>query len=124
MWYWITDLIIPLFTMGFGTLTKRRPPNYGRSILRWSRRAMTSQKTWDYASRQLGEFWFKIGIVLVVWVLLHRAFSTLNPAYVSAINIASGLACLAAGLPVVERALRNEFDKDGNEAVGHEHADN
>lgn len=115
MWFWITDLIIPLFTTGLGALTKRRPPEFGKSILARSKRATASKKTWDFASRRLGDFWFKIGITLVVFVLLHRIFSNMDQMYVTAINISASLACLVAGFPIVERALNRNFDANGNE---------
>lgn len=115
MWYWFTDLVIPIFTTGLGVLTRHRPPDYGKSILYRSPRSRTSKRTWDFANRRLGEFWFKVGIVLIASVLLHRAFSSLNPIYTTGINIAAALACLIAAYPVVERELQHNFDEDGNE---------
>lgn len=115
MWYWFTDIIIPLFTTGLGILTKRRPPEYGKSVLHRTKRSRASKKTWDFTSRRLGELWFKIGIVLVVSVLLHRLFSNQNPVFISAINIAAALACLVAAFPIVERELRKKYDENGNE---------
>lgn len=113
MLYWFTDLIIPLFTTGLGTLTRHRPPEYGKSILYRTKKARQNQRTWDFANRRLGEFWFKIGIVLIVSVLLHRAFSQLDPMYTTAINIAAALAGLIAAYPIVDRALQNHFDEEG-----------
>lgn len=101
--------------MGLGTLTKRRPPDFGKSVLYRTKRSKQSLKTWDFANRRLGEFWFKIGIVLIVSVLLHRGFSQLHPVYTTAINIAAALAGLIAAYPIVDRALQNHFDEEGKE---------
>lgn len=120
MWYWITDLVLPLLTTGVGTVTKRRPPEYNKSVLYRSKRSRASKKTWDFANRRLGEFWFKTGIVLTVSVLLHRAFSALDPMYITAINVAAACACFVAAFPIVERALTKKFDVNGEEVSSDE----
>ena len=114
MWYWLADIVVPLFTVGLGIRTKHKPPEQGKAIYR-PKSAAKNQKTWDFASRKLGEFWFRVGVVLIVSVLLHRAFSKLDPMYITGINIAAALACLVAAFPVVDNALRRKFDEHGNE---------
>lgn len=117
MWFWIVDMALPALGTAFGALMKNHPPEYGRMGYN-SKRAQESQESWEYAQRRVGEMWMKIGLCLIVFVLLHRAFSTLDPAYVTAIDIGASLACLAAVLPVVEKELEARFGPDGHKKEG------
>ena len=59
-------LTLPILMIIFGFIFKKNPPKsinwfYGYRTFR----SMKDQKSWDYANKKMGEYWFKIG-----WIIL------------------------------------------------------
>lgn len=117
MWYWVADMVVPTFGALFGNWLKKHPPRYGKS--RWgyrSKRSQESAESWAYAHRRIGEMWVQVSLILIIAVVLNRLYSTLDPIYVTAIDIAAGIACLLAVLPVVEHELKRRSEAKQQES--------
>lgn len=109
VWYWAADLVLPVLATVVGGIFRRHPPKYGKPGYK-SRRAEQSAESWEYAQRRLGEMWLKVGIALIAAVIIHRVYSELDPVYVTAINVAAGIMCLLAAVPILEHELKEKFE--------------
>lgn len=73
-----------------------------------------NQDTWNFAHEYCGKLWWKIGwIMLLISILIQLLFNS-NASYIlTFILIVQSIVLLGSILPV-EKALKKNFDKDGN----------
>ena len=113
------DLLIPGVMIGFGKEFMKDPPKeiapgYGY------RTAMSSknQETWDFAQKYMGEVWYKAGKTLLIpsvlplLFVLGRDVGTVGKVGMIACGVQ--LVVMLGSIAVTERALKKNFDKDGN----------
>ena len=120
--FWIfvlaMDLLIPGVMIGFGKEYQKNPPTeinpgYGyRTSM-----SMKNKLTWDFAQKYMGKVWYQAGR----WLLIPSAVPLLfvlgrDVGTVGVVGlVVSGvqLVVMLGSIPVVERALKKHFDKDG-----------
>lgn len=81
-------------------------------------RSMQNQQTWDYAHRECGLLWRRLGnTMLVLTVIAMLLFMGENTSH---IGVAGGVITLLQMIPligsifVVEKKLKEKFDEEGN----------
>lgn len=123
MLYWIfmtlMCLLIPGILMAFGSILKRKAPNdinplYGyRTSL-----SMKNKDTWAFANKYWGKLAWKWGIItLIISLIPMLAVIWASEDTVSIVGTVVVMLQLIPSLctiPVVEKALKKEFDSDGN----------
>ena len=122
MGFWIfmllTDLLIPLTMIVFGTRFLRRPPDRINAVFGYrTRRSMKSMDTWRFAHVYFGRLWRRIG-----WILLPLSVIAMLPVLGkneqtvgwtgTAVMFAQMIALIAPIFPT-ERALKERFDESG-----------
>lgn len=116
------DLLIPLLMLGFGKSFMKNPPaeinpGYGYRTTMSSK----NQETWDFAQRHMGKVWYQAGR----WLLIPSAVPLLfvlgrDVGTVGVVGLAvSGvqLVVMLGSILVVERALKETFDKNGKRKI-------
>ena len=121
--FWIfvlaMDLLVPGVMIGFGKEFQKNPPteiNPGYGY----RTAMSSknQDTWEFAHRHSGRIWKICGLILLPVTVVPMLFviggdeGTVGT--VGGIVCGVQLAVLIGSIFPTERALRKNFDKEGN----------
>ena len=112
-------LLTPIILIGFGSTAKNGAPRQINSLYGYrTRMSMKNQDTWEFANICWGKLAWKWGL----WLLLGSAAALLAVIFASehVVYIVGSVVCcvqiavLLTTIPVVERALKREFDKDGN----------
>lgn len=112
------DLLIPGLMVGFGKEFQKNPPaeinpGYGYRTAR----SMRSQAAWDFSQRRMGEVWHKWGrrlllpSVVPLLFVLGRDAETVG--YLGLALCGVQLVVMLGSIPVVERELKQNFDKNG-----------
>ena len=113
------DLLIPGVMIGFGKSFMKNPPReinpgFGYRTPRSSK----NQDTWDFAQKYMGKLWHRAGQVLLPPSLVPLLFVLgRDVGLVGAVGMAvcgAQLVVMLGSILVVERALKKNFDKDGN----------
>lgn len=112
-------LLIPGIMLGAGKMMRDHPPEKVNWIIGYrTARSMKNPETWDFANRHMGRTWMKAAFILLPASLAvylptlgrgEEAFST-----VALILMFVQLAALLLSILPTERALKSNFDKDGN----------
>jgi len=115
----IMALLIPGMMLGFGFLFSRRAPKEINYLFGYrTSRSMKNQDTWDFAHRDLGKRWLRLGAILLPFSIVPMLFiigkdeDTVGTAgYILMI-----LQMIALIVPIffTEHQLKIHFDKDGN----------
>ena len=122
MWVFMLamNLLIPAVMIGFGRIMEKKPPKKINGIYGYrTSRSMKNQDTWDFAQTYCGKLWQKMGWALIPLAVLGQALTLLCPDVQSMCNwslvptTAETVALMVSIIPV-ERALKRNFDKDGN----------
>lgn len=120
MWFFMlfVVLIIPGTMMGFGLLFKKTPPMEINSVFGYrTARSAKNKETWLFAHQYCGRLWIQTGIFLSIVTIIFMLFQLEQPvkALGNLVAIISLSQCLIMILtiPVVERALKKTFDKNG-----------
>jgi len=103
----------------FGTVFVKRPPEkinmaYGYR----TKRSMKNQETWDFAHKYCGKIWKNAGIVMLAAALiisvagLFMDDNTLGICCIVLMHVQ--LVILIGSIYPVEKALKKEFDENGN----------
>ena len=122
MWVFMLacNLLIPAAMIGHGRRFAENPPkevNMGSGYR--TKRSMKNQDTWDFAQTYCGKLWRKWGWALIPLAVLGQALTLLSPDTESmclwslAVASAETVVMTVIYFPV-ERALKQNFDKDGN----------
>lgn len=123
MGYWIfmtaMCLLIPGILIGFGSVVKDKAPKDINPIYGYrTTMSMKNKDTWEFANTRWGKLAWKWGwIMLVVTMIPMLAVIWAGEEIVSivgTITVVLQIVPVLGTIPVVERALKKEFDKDGN----------
>ena len=123
MGFWIymlaMDLLIPLIMTGFGWYFSGRAPKKINPVLGYrTAMSMKNQDTWEFAHRHSGRIWKICGLILLPVTVVPMLFviggdeGTVGT--VGGIVCGVQLAVLIGSIFPTERALRKNFDKEGN----------
>lgn len=116
----VSGFLCPLLMLGFGLISLMHPP---KNINSWygyrTARSMKSQAAWDFAHRYCGRLWTRLGVVLLavsVAVLVPVGLLGEDTVRCVAAVILLGIqvVVLLGSIVPVERALKKNFDEDGN----------
>lgn len=123
MGFWIfmavSCMLTPILMVGIGYVFVRHPPGTINGIYGY-RTSMSSknQQTWNFAHYYCGKLWWKVGWVMCfLTLLIILAVMGKGDTVIGCVTgIWIGLQCVVmiATIPVVERALRRRFDRNGN----------
>lgn len=122
MWFWIfmlcMNMLTPAMMLIFGIIFTKNPPekmNYGYGYR--SKRSMKTQETWTFAQVYMGKVWKKAGLYMTIVSLpVSIALFPLDKdgiGNVSLIIITVQMVVLLGSIYLVEKALKQNFDKDG-----------
>ena len=114
----ITIFLLPLVMVICGmSYTKRGPKKITRLQGYRSKMSMKNRDTWDFAHKNLGDFWFKLGAPLlavtsVVSLLVFRESTKQITTWCGVIFV---IQLVIMVLPVfyTEKALKENFDENG-----------
>lgn len=114
----IMNLIVPLTMISFGKLFMERPPKDINPVYGYrTRMSMKNQDTWDFAHRYNGKVWYLTGLVMlpvtILAMLLLLWGNETAMATVGSLICIVQLVILLGTIPVIEKALRKNFDADG-----------
>ena len=123
MGFWIfmtiSNLLIPALMLLFAYIFIKHPPKSINSIYGY-RTSMSkkNQDTWDFAHAYCGKLWKKIGCIMMPFsVILMLPVTNKDMDMVgvvgAVIEIVECIVLIASIYPV-EKALKKNFDKDGN----------
>lgn len=120
-WIFMTlmNALIPAIILGFGHYFKNHQPEHISYFFGYrTPRSMKNKETWTFAHKKLGELWSRIGwYILAPSILMMLPFIRSDEDTIalvaSTFMILEALALLAS-IVVIEKALRRNFDKDGN----------
>ena len=124
-WVWMLamNLLIPAAMTGLGRMFMKKPPKKINGFYGYrTSRSMKNQETWDFAQRYMGKVWWKWGWAMIPPAVLGQTLTLLCPDAESiyywglALTIAETVVLMVSIIPV-ERALKQNFDKDGNRLI-------
>jgi uncharacterized membrane protein len=115
----IMDLMIPLTMIGFGKYFLRRAPKEINAIFGYrTAMSMKNKDTWEFAHRYCGKLWYFWGKVLLLLSIVFMCL--ISGQSKDIVGILGGILCdiqlvwLIGSIFPTERALKKNFDKDGN----------
>lgn len=123
MGFWVfmllMNMLLPFCMIGFGRWMWKIPPATINDLLGYrTTMSKKNQDTWRFAHTYCGRLWWKIGWVMlpisIVWMLFLIGKST------DRVGTWGGILCilqcviLVGSIYPVEKALGENFDKDGN----------
>lgn len=122
MGFWIfmliMELLIPVAMIGFGKVFLRSAPKTINPIFGYrTKMSMKNEETWEFAHKYFGIIWYRAGWIslLLSLVIMLLLFGQSD----DTIGNAGAVLCMLQMIPLIvpifftERALREEFDKDG-----------
>lgn len=123
MGFWIfmmiMNLLIPFSMIGFGAYFRKKAPKEINYLYGYrTPMSMKNKDTWDFAHHYFGSLWFKMGWIVVFITIIAMLFlvgkDTQTVGYFGV--VITLLQCIPLLGPIIstERALRRNFDEDGN----------
>lgn len=127
MGFWIymllMDLLIPLTMIGFGKYFMKRAPKEINAVFGYrTSMSMKNQDTWTFAHHYCGKMWYISGIIFLALTVI--VMISVTGAGEKMIGNVGGILCGIQMIPLIgsiiptERALRKNFDKNGNRRGG------
>lgn len=122
----ISDLVIPVILLVFGRLfTKESPGKINKIYGYRTKRSMANDKTWEFAHKYSGRIMLALGLGLlaVSWLPLVFVFGKEN----SVVGLTGVLVMIPQVLSIslviifTERALKKNFDEEGNRITEDRH---
>lgn len=123
MGFWIfmmiCNLLIPVIMIVIGTVFVNHPPKSINGVYGYrTTMSMKNMNTWNFAHLYCGKLWRKIGwimlpISIVVMIPLLGKSDNIIGIWGGVLETVECIILIAAIFPV-ERALKKNFDKDGN----------
>lgn len=127
MGFWIfmtcMNLLIPLIMLIIGVVFLVRPPKNINNYYGYrTHRSMINLDTWNFAHKYCGKIWIVIGsimlpICLVIMLLIMKEDNSIVGALGAFITIIE-IVPLIYSINPVEKALKKNFDEDGNRIRG------
>jgi len=115
----VMDLLIPFTMIGFGWLFIHKPPKKINSIYGYrTSRSMKNEETWEFAHRYSGKLWYGLGWIMLPCTVIAMAMvlgmdkDTIGT-FGGAVSMVQCVGLVGTILPT-ERALKKNFDADGN----------
>lgn len=115
----IMNLLIPITMIVLGSYYKKNAPKNINSFYGYrTSMSMKNNKTWEFSHHYIGGIWLKLGWILLVISAIPMLFvigkdkSTINN--FSLILCVIQIIFLISPILPTEKALRKNFDKDGN----------
>ena len=123
MGFWIfmllMDLLIPFTMIGFGKYFIKAAPKERNAVFGYrTTMSMKNKDTWTFAHTYCGKIWYIGGIVLLP-VSLVVMFMVIGKTE-NIVGTVGGILCFVQLIPLVgaiiptEKALKKNFDKNGN----------
>lgn len=123
MGFWIfmtiCNFIVPTLMIIIGRVFEKNPPKTINGVYGYrTNMSRKNQETWDFAHKYCGQLWWKIG-----WIMLLVSTAAMLPFWGKSDDtvgfwggIIAMMQCviLEAAIIPVEKALKKNFDKDGN----------
>lgn len=121
-WFYmfLMTLLIPGVMLAFGHRfkTKGAPRKINFFYGYRTARAMKNRQTWEFAHKKLGEYWWWLGwpaLTVALAFMPHTALKGVEAITVTATGILGfQLLLLCVVLVPIERALKRNFDENGN----------
>lgn len=112
-------LLTPAILIGFGSVLKNSAPGQINALFGYrTSLSMKNRDTWEFANTLWGKLAWKWGIRLLIGsaaALVAVLFASESLVYlVGSVVCCLQILILLATIPIVERALKKEFDQDGN----------
>lgn len=122
MGFWIfmliMDLIFPVTMIVFGRyFTKKAPKEINHIFGYRTSMSMKNKDTWNFAHNYLGKIWYVCGLVLLPVTIIY--FLLIIGKSENYVGTAGGIVCVVQLVVLIgtiiptERALRKNFDKNG-----------
>lgn len=114
----LMDLMTPLLLVGCGKYFMTSGPGEINMFFGYrTKMSMKNTETWKFAHAYVGKLWFNIGRLLLLSVLLMffvigKDLDTMG--IMGGIIMCAQMVFLVGSIFPTERALRKNFDKDGN----------
>lgn len=115
----IMDLLIPFTMIGFGRLFLSAAPKEINFVYGYrTPMSMKNRNTWEFAHKYCGKIWYRWGLVLfpvsVISMLLVIGEAEDTVGAIGGVLCGIQMIPLIGTIFLVERALKKEFDADGN----------
>ena len=110
-------LLTPAIMLGIACGWKKHPPEKINGIYGYrTKRSMASQAAWDFAHQYCSRLWLRWGGALCAASVLAALLAWRQTWFYEAVCVVgtAQVVVLLLSIPVVERALRARFDRDGN----------
>ncbi|MBP3674744.1 MAG: SdpI family protein [Oscillospiraceae bacterium] len=123
MGYWIfmtcMCLLIPGILIAIGSVARNNAPKDINPIYGYrTTRSMKNKDTWEFANTYFGKLAWKWGLIMLIVTFIPMLAAIWAGeemvSIVGGVVVTLQLIPLLGMIPVVESALKKEFDKDGN----------
>ena len=110
------DILIPLLMMVFGWLLEYKTPIKNAIYGYRTSMSMKNNDTWKFANRYCGKLWIRCGLILLPITPMLLVIKEGN----NTVGIMATIICLIQLIPLigtiypVEKALKNNFNENGN----------
>ena len=126
MGFWIfmftQNLLIPILMIVAGKWMHSTKVSINGIMGYRTRMSSKNEDTWYFAQRYCGKLWMKLGLVMLVPSIIVNFFViNRNDDIVGGVgSIIISIQCIImfATIGIVEKALKQEFDKDGHRRAG------
>ena len=118
----VCNLLIPVLMIVAGRMMWKNPPKSINGVYGYrTTMSMKNMDTWKFAHEHSGKIWWKVGwIMLIPTILIQLPFMKSNEDIVGTVGaILCTIQCvvLIAAIFPTEKALKANFDKNGNRRV-------
>ena len=111
VFFWVTDLLIPVMMIVVGYFFKKHPPTTINSVYGYrTKRSMASKEVWVFAQRYFGGLWLKVGLGLLFIIILDKLLIPIAAENLSLINAVINLIGLIVPIYFVERKLKDDIN--------------
>lgn len=118
----IMDLLIPVIMFGFGRYFIKTAPKEINLLFGYrTSMSMKNKDTWEFAHKHIGKLWFVWGLILLPLSIIPLLFFIGKDE-----NIVGTVGCIITFVQLIlligtifptERALKRNFDSDGNKKL-------
>ncbi|MBY6767228.1 SdpI family protein [Clostridium botulinum] len=115
----VSNLIIPVIMLFFGVRFRKHEPKNINGIYGYrTSMSMKNKDTWEFAHQYCGRLWIKLGLIMltisIIVSVLVFAYVDEAQGIIDAILVTIQTIVLIVSIFSVEKALKNNFDGNGN----------
>ncbi|NMM63613.1 SdpI family protein [Clostridium sp. P21] len=115
----VCNLIIPVIMLFLGVKFRKHGPKNINGIYGYrTSMSMKNKETWEFAHQYCGRLWIKLGLIMLIISIIVSvlAFTRFDRAQgiIDAILVTMQTIALIVSIFPVEKALKNNFDRNGN----------